>query len=261
MKPSGNKDPFALRRTALGLARTLIEGGLDIDFSATFREALELLPESAFVARAREAQESQSTLSQRDHRDAKLVALNVDLTGFVLERLRGYYLEKAPIAGKSGVEEITAYEAVRALELIGRAPRSLVDFDARYRAVVEFMQLPEAEALAAANKRIGNILRQAGATAAADIDRSLIEPGAETVLADALDRAEKDAAPLAASRDYVGLLKRLAALRGPIDRYFDSVMVMVEDAPRRANRLALLGRLRGLFLRVADISLLPSAPA
>jgi len=161
--------------------------------------------------------------------------------------LRGYYAD----AGISG----EAFEAVRAL-----APHDLTDFDRRIRAVVEFSKLPEAEALAAANKRIGNILRQAGANAAADIDRSLIEPGAETVLADALYRAEKDAAPLVAARDYVGLLKRLAALRGPVDRYFDSVMVMVDDAPLRANRLALLGRLRGLFLKVADISLLPSAP-
>ncbi len=96
-------------------------------------------------------------------------------------------------------------------------------------------------------------------TTAAVIDPSLIEAGAEQTLAEALARAEADVRPLAEKRDYVGLLKRLAALREPVDRFFDGVMVMVEDAPRRANRLALLGRLRGLFLRVADISVLPSA--
>jgi len=125
--------------------------------------------------------------------------------------------------------------------------------------VVEFASLPEAHALAAANKRIGNILRQAGVTAAGAVDPALVEPGAESALADALAAAEKDVAPLAQTRDYVGLLKRLAALRDPVDRFFDGVMVMAEDPARRANRLNLLGRLRGLFLRVADISLLPSA--
>lgn len=231
MKPSGNKDPFALRRAALGLARTLIEGDMKLDVVAQLREAVDLVIDQAGTSKLK--------IESRE----KLVA---ELYDFVIDRLRGYYGD----AGISG----EAFEAVRAL-----APHDLTDFDRRIRAVVEFSKLPEAEALAAANKRIGNILRQAGGTAAADIDRNLIEPGAETVLADALDRAEKDAGPLVASRDYVGLLKRLAALRGPIDRYFDSVMVMVDDAPRRANRLALLGRLRGLFLKVADISLLPSA--
>ena len=232
MKPSGNKDPFALRRAALGLARTLIEGEMKLDILAQLREAVDLVADQAAASKLK--------IETRE----KLVA---ELYDFVLDRLRGYYADMG-ISGE-------AFEAVRAL-----APHDLTDFDRRIRAVVEFSKLPEAEALAAANKRIGNILRQAGAHAAAHIDGTLIEPGAETVLADALDRAEKDAAPLAASRDYVGLLKRLAALRGPVDRYFDSVMVMVDDAPLRANRLTLLGRLRGLFLKVADISLLPSAP-
>ena len=139
------------------------------------------------------------------------------------------------------------------------APADLTDFDRRLRAVVEFAKLPEAQALAAANKRIGNILRQAGATRAAKSMPALLEPGAEQELADALARAETDAAPLAKARDYVGLLKRLAGLRDPVDRYFDGVMVLVDDPAKRANRLRLLGRLRGLFLRVADISVLPSA--
>ena len=108
-------------------------------------------------------------------------------------------------------------------------------------------------------KRRRDILRQAGVTSAGEIAASLVEPGAEAALADALAAAEQDVAPLALSRDYVGLLKRLAALRDPVDRFFDAVMVMAEDPAKRANRLHLLGRLRGLFLRVADISLLPAA--
>jgi glycyl-tRNA synthetase beta chain len=175
----------------------------------------------------------------------KLVA---ELYDFILDRLRGYYTDLG-IGGE-------AFDAVRALE-----PHDLTDFDRRLRAVVEFTKLPEARALAAANKRIGNILRQAGITAAGNIDPNLLEAGAEQTLAEALARAEADAAPLAQTRDYVGLLKRLAALRDPVDRYFDGVMVMAENPAIRVNRLNLLGRLRALFLRVADISLLPSASA
>ena len=239
MKPTGNKDPFALRRAALGLARTLIEGGMKIDVVAQLREAVDLVVDQAT---------SHASAQPRALKVESRESLVAELYEFILDRLRGYYTDLG-----IGSE---AFEAVRAL-----APADLTDFDRRLRAVVEFARLPEAQALAAANKRIGNILRQAGVTAAGAIDPSLIEAGAEQALAEALARAEADAAPLAAARDYVGLLKRLAALREPVDRFFDGVMVMVEDAPRRANRLNLLGRLRGQFLRVADISLLPSAAA
>jgi glycyl-tRNA synthetase beta chain len=97
-------------------------------------------------------------------------------------------------------------------------------------------------------------------TTTGDVAANLVEPGAEAALAEALAAAEKDIAPLAQSRDYVGLLKRLAELRDPVDRFFDAVMVMADDPAKRTNRLNLLGRLRGLFLRVADISLLPTSP-
>jgi glycyl-tRNA synthetase beta chain len=240
LKPSGNKDPFALRRAALGLARTLIEGDMQIDAVAQLREAVDLVADMEPAAAS--DPKSKTKPIKIENRDA-LVA---ELYDFILDRLRGYYAD-AGIGGE-------AFEAVRAL-----APRDLTDFDRRIRAVVEFAKLPEAQALAAANKRIGNILRQAGATTVGDIAANLVEPGAEAVLAEALAAAEKDVAPLAHSRDYVGVLKRLAALREPVDRFFDGVMVMAEDPAKRANRLNLLGRLRGLFLRVADISLLPSA--
>jgi len=243
MKPSGNKDPFALRRAALGLARTLIEAPLSIDFAALLREALELLPESALAAGLPKAKDGKVPLLDAGARRAGLAA---DIQDFIFDRLRAYYADQG-----FGAE---AFEAVRAL-----APSDLTDFDRRLHAVVEFAKLPEAQALAAANKRIGNILRQAGAGESGELDALLLEAGAEQILADALGEAEADAAPLAKARDYVGLLKRLAALREPVDRYFDDVMVMVDDMATRTNRLRLLGRLRGLFLRVADISVLPSA--
>jgi glycyl-tRNA synthetase beta chain len=236
-KPSGNKDPFALRRAALGLARTLIEGDLRIDLVAQLREALDLVLDQE---RAAAPGAKAIHVESRD-------LLIAELHDFILDRLRGYYAD----LGISG----EAFEAVRAL-----APADLTDFDRRIRAVVEFARLPEAQALAAANKRIGNILRQAGAVAVGAVASGLLEAGPEAALAEALGRAEHDAAPLARDRDYVGLLRRLAELRDPVDRYFDGVMVMVEDSATRTNRLNLLARLRGLFLKVADISLLPSAP-
>jgi len=264
MKPSGNKDPFALRRAALGLARTLIEGDMKMDVVAQLREAVDLVfdqdtavsaksgPGDSRESETREsgkaATSSAATPSSRFPKIESRQKLVAELYDFLLDRLRGYYTDLG-IGGE-------AFDAVRALE-----PHDLTDFDRRLRAVVEFAKLPEARALAAANKRIGNILRQAGIAAAGNVDTALLDAGAEQMLAEALARAEADAAPLAQARDYVGLLKRLAALRDPVDRYFDGVMVMAENAAIRANRLNLLGRLRALFLRVADISLLPSTSA
>ena len=241
MKPSGNKDPFALRRAALGLARTLIEGGLPLDLPAQWQEAFALLPESALTAGLPRTRDGHPPQLDAGARRAELAH---EVHAFVVDRLRGYYADQG-IAGE-------AFEAVRAL-----APADLTDFDARLRAVAAFSRLPEAQALAAANKRIGNILRQAGVSTPGAIDPARLEAGAERELADALAGAETDGAPLLATRDYVGLLTRLARLRDAVDRYFDAVMVMADDEAVRANRLALLGRLRNLFLQVADISLLP----
>ena len=236
MKPSGNKDPFALRRAALGLARTLIEGKLDLDLHAQLLEASEA------VLAALPTQ----TPSKNSKPRPSASELADDVFGFVLDRLRGYYSDLG-IGGET-------FDAVRAT-----SPHSLLDFDHRMHAVHEFAALSEAKSLAAANKRIGNILRQAGQPASATIDRNLLESGAETTLADELERIAADAAKRIESRDYVGLLRLLAGLREPVDAYFDAVMVMSDDPELRANRLALLGRLRNLFLHVADISMLPSS--
>ena len=234
MKPSGNKDPFALRRAALGLARTLIEGKLDLDLHAQLLEAsdavLAVLPTTA-PSKTSKPVPSASELAD-------------DVFGFVLDRMRGYYADQ-----NIGSE---TFDAVRATH-----PHSLLDFDRRIHAVHEFATLPEAKALAAANKRISNILRQSNQAASTRVDPTLLEAGAETALADELERIAIDAAKRIPTRDYVGLLRLLASLREPVDAYFDAVMVMADDPALRANRLALLGRLRNLFLHVADISMLP----
>ncbi len=223
-KPTGNKDPFSLRRNALGLARTLIEGRLDLDLDALFREAVAVVDAS------------------------RTDAVATELYDFVVERLRGYAADRGVRPG--------AFEAVLALR-----PTSLSDFDQRLTAVVEFGKLPEAEKLAAANKRIGNILRQAGEKAIAiapSVDASRLEAGAEAALGAAVDAAVTEVAPLLASRRYVDALRRLAALQAAVDAFFDGVMVMVDDAGVRANRLALLARLRAQFLAIADVGLLSS---
>ena len=219
LKPTGNKDPFALRRAALGLARTDIEGQLDLPLDALLAQAAEQV---AFAGAA-------GALALRE---------------FVLERLRGYYAD----AGLAGA----LFEA--ALGARSSAPLTLADLDRRLRATAAFAALPEADALAAANKRIRNILRKAEDAVPAEVDTALLADGAERALFDALIDAERDTDQALAARDYVAVLQRLAALRGPVDAYFDAVMVMAEDAALRRNRLALLARLQARFLAVADIS-------
>ncbi len=240
-KPSGSKDPFALRRAALGLARTLIEAGFDLDLRSHFDEALAQLPEAALRAGAARGKDAMESFVDPGPRRAALVD---ELYAFLIDRLRGYY-------GDLGISA-EVFESVRAL-----APVSLLDFDRRVRAVDTFASMPDAQALAAANKRIGNILRQAGAGTSGAIDMTLLDSDAERALVEAVGAAESDLAPAIAANGYLVVLQRLAALRGPVDRFFDEVMVNADDAAVRANRLALLGRLRAMFMRVADISLLP----
>jgi len=172
--------------------------------------------------------------------------LTHELLDFVLERLRGYYAEKS-IGGDQ-------FDAVRAVE-----PETLTDFDARLRAVADFAALPDAAALAAANKRIGNILRQAGDPGGAKVDTALLDAGAERDLHAQIEKAQHAIAPLIDKRHYVETLRALAALRAPVDAFFDGVMVMVDDAAKRHNRLSLLSGLRRMFLQVADISVLQNA--
>ena len=221
-KPTGNKDPFSLRRNALGLARTLIEGGLDLDLSALIQEAIARISTD------------------------KLDATSNELYDFIIDRLRGYYADQ----GLRG----DAFEAVLMVR-----PTSLRDFDRRIRAIGEFAKLDASASLAAANKRIGNILRQAGEKnldIAGQVDNALLDAGAESELAQALQAAISDVTPLMQAHRYVEALQRLALLKTATDAFFDGVMVMVDDSAKRANRLALLRTLRTQFLAIADIGLL-----
>ena len=225
-KPSGNRDPFGLRRAALGVIRLSIECRLDLDLKALIANSLELQP-----AGKDDPQE-----------------LAESLYTFITDRLRRYFLDR------DADLDTETFDAVMA-----RQPASLVDFELRLQAVQTFLDLDEAQSLASANKRIANILRQAGATETTDISKTLLEEDAERALYDALVSAEVTVRPLLEKRDYTRALRELAALREPVDRFFDDVMVMADDDDVRTNRLALLGGLRALFLDVADISRLSIA--
>jgi glycyl-tRNA synthetase beta chain len=245
MKPGGNKDPFALRRAALGLARTLIEGGLELDLGAAFMEALEMLPDAAFATGAKGGKAGKEGAAPLDP-GARRGILVTELRDFVLERLRGYYAD----LGFGGEQ----FEAVLAV-----MPASLYDFDRRLRAVAEFGRRPQAVSLAAANKRVANILRKATEEAATPaigrtVDPACFEAPAEQALADALAAAKADTAGPRAAGDYAAVLTRLADLQLPVDTFFDTVMVNAEDPRVRANRLSLLAQLSEQFTAIADIS-------
>ncbi len=216
--PSGDKDPYALRRAAFGVLRIIIESKLALNLPA--------LLERGYAAYGGRLSEKEAAAQVYD---------------YILERLRGYYLE----AGFRP-DEIEAVMAVR--------PGQLWDFDRRLRAVATFRELPEAESLSIANKRIQNILRKSEESAPTQVLEELLRDLAEQALAEQMYRLEQEVTPLLAKRDYTAALKALAGLRDAVDRFFDEVMVMVEDKRMRANRLALLQRLHMLFLQVADIS-------
>jgi len=214
LKPTGNKDAFALRRNALGLARTIIERGLDLDLPRTLERA-------------------------RDNLGAVGAQVSVaELHDFIVDRLRAYYADVPP----------QQFESVAALR-----PASLLDFDRRLKAIGTFATLPEAEALAAANKRIRNILRKAEGEVPGRVDAGRFTEAAERDLGDAVDAAIADSDASLASRDYVAVLGRLARLRPQVDAFFDQVMVNVEDPAVRGNRLALLQRLADRLGSVAAI--------
>lgn len=208
-KPTGNRDPFALRRAALGVVRILIECNIDIDLRA-------LVDDEVFA--------------------------------YICERLRRYFLDR---------DSTLATETFDAV--LARKPVSLVDFDRRLRAVQSFIKLDEAASLAAANKRIANILRKAGDVGGTDVDEKLLQEPAELALFSALTSASDTVQPMLIEHRYTETLRTLASLRKPIDVFFDDVMVMADDAALKNNRLALLGNLRALFLDVADISRLSIA--
>jgi glycyl-tRNA synthetase beta chain len=217
-QPSGVKDPFALRRAALGLVRLCIEQELDID--------LEVLLDA--------------TAAGFD-KSLKAASATGAVFSYVMDRLRAYYQD-------SGIQ-IDLIDAVLATR-----PTRLLDFDRRIQACQVFRQLPEAESLAAANKRIANILKKTDQRIPDQVDSGRLVDSAEKQLAEQLESLSASVIPLMEAGDYTPALKQLAGLRVNVDAFFDQVMVMAEDDSLRANRLALLQSLSKLFLRVADLS-------
>lgn len=220
-KPSGNRDPFGLRRSALGVVRVMIEGGLDVDLNALIAEAVRLQPKGK--------------LDAEDVSDA--------LYTFITDRLRSYFLDRDSGLGVETIEAVMV-----------RQPHSLLDFDRRLAAVQTFTRLEQAGSLSAANKRIANILRKADDFDLSAVSKKLLEDDAEIALFNALENARQKIAPKLAVGNYAEVLNDLADLRDPVDHFFDEVMVMTDDERIRNNRLALLSDLRALFLNVADIS-------
>ena len=217
--PKGSADPFALRRAALGALRIIVENNLPLDLEDLVKKSAALFGD-------------------------KLTNQNVvaDVVDFMLGRFRAWYQDEG-----------IAVDVIQAV--LARRPTRPADFDARVRAVSHFRTLDSAEALAAANKRVSNILAKADAAIGEINLTACVEP-AEKSLAEAVLALRTEVQPLIAQGDYTAVLDKLANLRAPVDSFFDNVMVNAEDPALRQNRLAILNTLRGLFLQVADISVL-----
>ena len=225
-QPSGNRDPFGLRRAALGVIRILVECELDIDLHAAIATAAEAQPATKL-----NAEEVSNALAE-----------------FITDRLKPYFLDRDDSL------DVSTFDAV-----LARNPASLVDFANRLKAVQAFIALDEAESLALANKRIANILKKSDHAAGRGVKTKLLADDAEKALYDALGKASETVQPMIEDRRYADALHELASLRVPVDTFFDDVLVMADDEALKNNRLALLGELRDLFLDVADISRLSIA--
>jgi glycyl-tRNA synthetase beta chain len=269
-KPSGTKDPFALRRAALGVQRILIEKRLDLDLLSYIGEAVAAVradiartrtaPAAASAPAATSAAANSPAPASASAAEAALAPadgvepLTAEVYDFLMERLRAYYLEGAAAAPQAGRAAVTTemFDAVLATR-----PRSPFDFDARLRALSTFLDLPESASLTAANKRIANILRKANADPGSEVDVLQLRESAEVRLFDAMGAVRDSVATATAAREYAGALGWLAQLRPAVDAFFDQVLVMDENPHLRANRLSLLTQLQGLFAGIADLSRLP----
>ncbi|KJG12768.1 glycine--tRNA ligase subunit beta [Photobacterium iliopiscarium] len=217
--PKGS-DPFALRRASLGVLRIIVENGYDLDLVDLVAKAHSLFGDKLTNA-----------------------TVDSDVIEFMLGRFRAWYQD----AGFS----IDVIQAVLAMH-----PTQPSDFDKRVKAVSHFRELDAAESLAAANKRVGNILAKFDGELPTTVDNSLLVEAAEKELAAKVETVVATLAPVFAAGDYQQALTELASLREPVDAFFDNVMVMADDEQLKVNRLALLNLLRNQFLQVADISLL-----
>jgi glycyl-tRNA synthetase beta chain len=229
-KPTGTKDPFGLRRAALGVLRILIETGIGLDLRELIRSALDSV--AADIAR----------LGGKPPADG----LAEEIYGYMMERLRAWYLE----AGRGITTEM--FDAV-----LDTRPASPLDFDQRLSALAGFLKLADAAGLTAANKRIGNILKKANEQPSPRVDPGLLTDATERQLAAEIESLRQDVERHVTARRYDEALARLASLRPAVDAFFDQVLVMAEDPRVRANRLALLAALSRLFLHIANLSRLP----
>lgn len=263
-KPSGTKDPFALRRAALGWLRIVLEKRLEVDLPGAIESALavvrtdvERIAAAKSAAKAAPAGGGAATDAAAASGSAAAgggapkpkaepADVATEVYDYVMERLRAYYLES-----DAGITT-EMFDAV-----LEKRPASPLDFDARLRALGAFVALPDATALAAANKRIANILRKAEGVDTSALRADVLQQAEERALYEALEAVRPEAERLLDARDYGPALQRLATLRPAVDAFFDQVMVMADDPAVRANRLALLARVRESFLRVADLSRLP----
>jgi glycyl-tRNA synthetase beta chain len=227
-QPTGSKDPFALRRASIAVLRLLIEGKLvEKNLALDLRDLL--------------------TFAKSQHKNLTVGDELVEqVLAYMLERFRAFF-EDANIPAE-------VFQSVTAKQL-----SQPLDINLRVLAVNEFSKLPQAQALAAANKRVSNILAKQNAAVSTDVNAALLQEDAEKNLAQAVSAKAAVVAPLFASREYTKALAALADLQQPVDAFFDSVMVMCDDQALQQNRLALLQQLRGLFLEVADISYLVPA--
>jgi glycyl-tRNA synthetase beta chain len=241
-KPSGTKDPFALRRAAIGIGRMIYEKKLPLDLVDLVEQSLRL--HGVFDA---PLAQGARPLASRD-----IVATQV--YDYMMERQRNAWLE--PPDGGPPIPGISP-EACDAV--IATRPRSPLDFDARVRALLGFLALPEAASLTAANKRIANLLSKSagGGGGGTHVDEQLLRNDAERSLFQAVLSAEHSVPGRIATGEYTMALEELAQLRPAVDAFFEQVMVMDPDPGLRANRLALLTRLRALFSGIADLSRLP----
>ncbi len=217
-KPTGEKDPYALRRASLGILRTIIERGLDLDLKQLISASAKLLSDKVDAGKVEQ-----------------------DVFDYILERLRAYYMDRNVTPD--------VFDAVSAL-----SPSRPLDFDKRIRAVTVFRELAEAESLAAANKRVGNILKKSASSNTIKVDESLLSEQAEKNLYQTLTSLSLKVEPMFDSGDYENALSQLSSLRDPVDAFFDSVMVMADDEAVKNNRIALLNSMNQLFLRAADLS-------
>ena len=218
--PKGDKDPFALRRAAIGLLRIITDKKLDLD-----------IVDLVEIAKTQYAD--------------KLTNDNVvnDVVDFLFARFRATY-------------QSNGYSVELIQSVLERRPTKPVDFEKRIKAVAKFQTLPEAAPIAAANKRISNILAKVKDEINSNIDANLLQEDAEKALSEILEALERKLSPLFSEGDYESALFELASLQAPVDAFFDNVMVMADDLAVKNNRLALLNRLRNLFLQVADVSVL-----